>query len=77
MRFGNLSDRHQAAVAGGEEDQRTQRMVGVAGQPRSLSEQTIAMVNATVPALEQHGLAITETIYRRLFRNEDIAALFI
>jgi hypothetical protein len=55
MRFGNLSDRHHAAVAGGEEDQRTQRMVGVAGQPRSLSEQTIAMVNATVPTLEQHG----------------------
>jgi hypothetical protein len=77
MRFGNLSDRHHAAVAGGEEDQRTQRMVGVAGQPRSLSEQTIAMVNATVPALEQHGLAITETMYCRLFPDEDIAALFI
>jgi nitric oxide dioxygenase len=76
MRFGNLSDRHHAAVAGGEEDQRTQRMVGVAGQPRSLSEQTIAVVKATVPALEQHGLAITETMYRRLFRDEDIAALF-
>ena len=44
--------------------------------PRSLSEQTIAVVKATVPALEQHGLAITETMYRRLFRNEDIAALF-
>ncbi|GGF75210.1 flavohemoprotein [Paracoccus acridae] len=44
--------------------------------PRSLSEQTIAVVKATVPALEQHGLAITETMYRRLFRNQDIAALF-
>ena len=41
-----------------------------------LSEQTIAVVKATVPALEQHGLAITETMYRRLFRDEDIAALF-
>ena len=44
--------------------------------PRPLSEQTIAVVKATVPALEQHGLAITETMYRRLFRDEDIAALF-
>ena len=44
--------------------------------PRSLSEQTIAVVKATVPALEQHGLAITETMYRLLFRNEAIAALF-
>ena len=44
--------------------------------PCPLSEQTIAVVKATVPALEQHGLAITETMYRRLFRNQDIAALF-
>ena len=44
--------------------------------PRPLSEQTIAVVKATVPALEQHGLAITETMYRLLFRDEDIAALF-
>lgn len=44
--------------------------------PRPLSEQTIALVKATVPALERHGPAITETMYRRLFRNERIAALF-
>lgn len=44
--------------------------------PRPLSEQTIAVVKATVPALEQHGPMITETMYRRLFRNEHIAALF-
>lgn len=44
--------------------------------PRPLSHQTIATVQATVPALEQHGPAITETMYRRLFRNRDIAALF-
>ena len=44
--------------------------------PRPLSQQTIAIVKATVPALEQHGPVITETMYRRLFRNEDIAALF-
>jgi len=44
--------------------------------PRPLSQQTIAVVKATVPALEQHGPVITETMYRRLFRNEHIAALF-
>ncbi|WP_347140443.1 NO-inducible flavohemoprotein [Paracoccus sp. SSK6] len=44
--------------------------------PRPLSQQTIAVVKATVPALEQHGSVITETMYRRLFRNEDIAVLF-
>ncbi|MDQ1902933.1 NO-inducible flavohemoprotein [Paracoccus sp. WLY502] len=44
--------------------------------PRPLSQQTIAVVKATVPALEQHGPLITETMYRRLFRNADIAALF-
>ncbi len=44
--------------------------------PRPLSQQTIAVVKATVPALEQHGPVITETMYRRLFRNQDIAALF-
>ena len=32
MRFGNLSDRHQTAIAGREEDQRAQGIVGVAGQ---------------------------------------------
>lgn len=44
--------------------------------PRPLSQQTIAVVKATVPALEQHGPLITETMYRRLFRNAHIAALF-
>lgn len=44
--------------------------------PRPLSEQTIALVKATVPALERHGPTITDTMYRRLFRNDGIAALF-
>jgi Hemoglobin-like flavoprotein len=44
--------------------------------PRALSDQTIALVKATVPALERHGPAITEVMYRRLFRNGHIAALF-
>lgn len=41
-----------------------------------LSDQTIALVKATVPALEAHGLAIVHEMYARLFRNADIAALF-
>lgn len=32
-----------------------------------LSERTIALVSATVPALTEHGTAITGAMYRRLF----------
>lgn len=42
----------------------------------SLSPQTIAIVKATVPALAEHGSAITSAIYRRLFEDAEIAALF-
>lgn len=41
-----------------------------------LSAETIALVKATVPALAEHGPAITRTMYRRLFEREDIRALF-
>lgn len=41
-----------------------------------LSEATIAIVKATAPALQQHGLAITKRMYERLFVNEDIKSLF-
>ncbi|MBK4217672.1 NO-inducible flavohemoprotein [Paracoccus caeni] len=41
-----------------------------------LSAETIALVKATVPALAEHGVAITEAMYRRLFRDEHIARLF-
>lgn len=41
-----------------------------------LSERTIAIVKATVPALAEHGTAITGAMYRRLFRTAEIAALF-
>lgn len=44
--------------------------------PRSLSGQTIAVVKATVPALQAHGLAVTQRMYERLFRNEAIRDLF-
>ena len=43
---------------------------------RPLSLQTITVVKATVPALEQYGPLITETMYRRLFENDHIASLF-
>ncbi len=44
--------------------------------PTALSPQTIALVKSSVPALEAHGSAITEAMYRRLFRDPQIAALF-
>ncbi|CDO38913.1 NO-inducible flavohemoprotein [Novosphingobium sp. KN65.2] len=41
-----------------------------------LSEQTIALVKATVPALEAHGLGIVHEMYSRMFQNPDIRDLF-
>jgi len=41
-----------------------------------LSEQTIAIVKATVPALAQYGTDITRAMYVRLFQDDHIAALF-
>ncbi|WP_068081815.1 globin domain-containing protein [Novosphingobium rosa] len=41
-----------------------------------LSEQTIAIVKATAPVLQKHGLAITTRMYERLFVNEEVRALF-
>src|SRR3954447_15568310 len=42
----------------------------------ALSDQTIDLVKATVPALETHGLAITRRMYERMFQNPDIRDLF-
>jgi hemoglobin-like flavoprotein len=42
----------------------------------ALSPETIAIVKATAPALQQHGVAITTRMYERLFVNEDIRAMF-
>src|SRR5215203_3721361 len=42
----------------------------------SLSDQTIDLVKATVPALETHGLAITRRMYERMFQNPEIRDLF-
>lgn len=44
--------------------------------PRTLDEQTIATVKATVPALEAHGLDITTAMYARLFEDPAIRDLF-
>lgn len=41
-----------------------------------LTPATIAIVKATVPALAEHGTAITTTMYARLFQDEHIKALF-
>src|SRR3954453_615565 len=41
-----------------------------------LSAQTIALVKATVPALEAHGLEITRRMYQRMFANEAIRDIF-
>ncbi len=43
---------------------------------KTLSERTIALVKATVPALEAHGLDIVREMYARMFRNPEIRDLF-
>jgi nitric oxide dioxygenase len=43
---------------------------------KALSDRTIALVKATIPALEEHGSAITRTMYDRLFEDGEIRSLF-
>jgi nitric oxide dioxygenase len=43
---------------------------------KPLSPETIAIVKATAPALQQHGVAITTRMYERLFVDPAIKALF-
>ena len=43
---------------------------------KQLSPETIAIVKATAPALQQHGVAITTRMYERLFVDPAIRALF-
>lgn len=43
---------------------------------RTASEHAKAIVKATAPALEKHGVAITTAMYARLFQNADVAAMF-
>lgn len=42
----------------------------------TLTPSTIALIKATVPALEAHGLAITSRMYERLFRDPAMRDLF-
>lgn len=44
--------------------------------PTTLSAQTIAIVTATLPALQNSGLAIVHEMYARMFRNPEIRDLF-
>jgi nitric oxide dioxygenase len=44
--------------------------------PRQLTDQTVSIVKATVPALQAHGLDITRRMYARMFQNEAIRDLF-
>src|SRR3546814_19148340 len=41
-----------------------------------LSNDTISLVKATVPALEAHGLDIVHEMYARMFQNPEIRDLF-
>lgn len=41
-----------------------------------LSEETKAIVKATAPALQQHGVAITTRMYERLFTDASIKDMF-
>jgi len=43
---------------------------------QTLSEQTVTIVKATVPALEAHGLDIVREMYSRMFQNPEIRDLF-
>ncbi|MDE1716461.1 globin domain-containing protein, partial [Chromobacterium amazonense] len=42
-----------------------------------LSEQTLSLVKATVPVLQQHGVALTSHFYQRMFQhNPELKNLF-
>jgi nitric oxide dioxygenase len=42
----------------------------------ALSDRTIDLVKATVPALEGQGTAVTDRMYQLLFRSQEIRDLF-
>jgi hemoglobin-like flavoprotein len=43
---------------------------------KALSPETMALVKATAPALQKHGVEITTRMYARLFVDPEIKALF-
>ncbi len=44
--------------------------------PAPLSPSTVALIKATIPALEARGLDITRRMYERLFENAEMRDLF-
>lgn len=44
--------------------------------PQPLAPETITIIKATAPALQQHGLAITTRMYARLFEDPAMKELF-
>jgi hemoglobin-like flavoprotein len=43
---------------------------------KPLSAETKAIVKSTAPAMQQHGLAITQRMYERLFVDPNVKAMF-
>lgn len=43
---------------------------------RTASEHAKTIVKATAPVIEKHGVEITTAMYKRLFQNEDVKAMF-
>lgn len=43
---------------------------------KTMSPETMAIVKSTAPALQEHGVAITQRMYERLFVDPEIKALF-
>ncbi|MBB4614630.1 globin domain-containing protein [Novosphingobium taihuense] len=43
---------------------------------RTASEHAKTIVKATAPVIEKHGVEITTAMYKRLFENEDVKAMF-
>ncbi|SER87236.1 globin domain-containing protein [Sphingobium sp. YR768] len=42
----------------------------------SLSQETVAIVKSTGPALRRHGVEITTAMYARLFQDAEVKAMF-
>ena len=43
---------------------------------RTASEHAVAIVKATAPAIEAHGVEITTAMYARLFQNAEVKRMF-
>ena len=43
---------------------------------RTASAEAMAIVKATAPVIEKHGVAITTAMYARLFQNKEVEAMF-